>query len=124
MAALYDDYFCVSYKDFFSVCEPSSHVAVSYSHPVIDYCIENNVLMICDANHDVDVFNNPFYASLHKWFLPTNIWNRFQQIHSDKVEKNELINKRRANIAYEEKRYIKKYANRVNKLLEFQSAML
>ena len=118
MAALYDDYVCVSYKNFFSVCEPSSHVAVSYSHPVIDYCIENNVLITCDVNHEVDVFNNPFYASLHQWVLPTTIWNNFQQIHLDKVKKKELVDKRRSNIAYEKRRYIKKYAKRVKKSLE------
>tara|TARA_B100001989_G_scaffold252838_1_gene236498 strand:+ start:2813 stop:3223 length:411 start_codon:yes stop_codon:yes gene_type:complete len=121
MAALYDSSFCLAYQDFFSICEPSSYVAVSYSHPVIDYCIENEVLMACDANHEVGAFDNPFYASLHNWFVPTDIWNKFQQlvaIPADKPKKNELIDRRRNNITYEKRRYIRKHAKRVKKALE------
>ena len=120
MAALYDGSCRLAYKDFFSVCEPSSYVAVSYSHPVIDYCIENEVLMACDANHEVGAFDNPFYASLHKWFVPTDVWNKFQQsvaIHSNTTKKIEMIEKRRENITYEKRRYIRKYGKRLQKML-------
>ena len=77
--------------------------------------------MACDANHEVGAFDNPFYASLHNWFVPTDIWNKFQQlvaIPADKTKKNELIDRRRNNIAYEKRRYIRKYAKRVKKALE------
>lgn len=75
--------------------------------------------MACDANHEVGAFDNPFYALLHNWFVPTNVWNEFQK--SMKTSENaskisELLSKRKRNIEHEKRRYIRKYIKRTKKV--------
>lgn len=117
MAAVYDDSPVDVYQDSFFVYKPLSYVTVPYKHPVIDFCIENEVLMACDANHEVGAFDNPFYALLHNWFVPTNVWNEFQKSMKtiDNAKRSELLNKRKMNIEHEKKRYIRKYSKRIKK---------
>lgn len=120
---MYDDSLVDVYQDSFSVCKPLSYVTVPYKHPVIDFCIENEVLMVCDANHEVCAFDNPFYALLHNWFVPTNVWNEFQK--SMKTSENaskisELLSEREKNIEYEKRRYIKKYSKRIKKTVSHE----
>ena len=79
--------------------------------------------MACDANHEVGAFDNPFYALLHNWFVPTNVWNEFQK--SMKTSENaskisELLSERKKNIEYEKRRYIKKYAKRIKKTVSHE----
>ena len=119
MAALHDKSSVGVYQDSFAVCNPLPYVTVPYKHPVIDFCIENEVLMTCDANHEVGAFDNPFYALLHNWFVPTNVWNEFQE--SMKTSENaskisELLSKRKRNIEHEKRRYIRKYIKRTKKV--------
>tara|TARA_A100001015_G_scaffold237898_1_gene270616 strand:- start:4796 stop:5179 length:384 start_codon:yes stop_codon:yes gene_type:complete len=112
---------CDPTRDLFSEREKvEKFVSVRYTHPVLDYIFESNSYIHCDAPDEVDAYNNPLYASIYNWFIPSSMWKEFQCVcrHMTRNERDELSYERLKNIEDEKKEFIKSELLRFRQLGE------
>ena len=98
------------YSDLFSKRHKVEiFISVQYTHPVLDFIIEQGVQLHCDAPDEVDATNNPLYSCIHNWFIPFDIWTEFQHVcsHMTQKERDELCSIRLNNIEYDKKEFVK-----------------
>ncbi len=93
-------------------------ISVRYTHPILDYIIEQGVHIYCDAPDEVDAYNNPLYGCIHNWFIPFSIWEEFQYVcqHMTQKERGELCAMRLDKIECDKKEFIKDEIVRLRQL--------
>ena len=107
------------YTDLFSERQKVEKViSVQYTHPILDYVIEQGVQIHCDAPDEVDAYNNPLYGCIHNWFIPFSIWEEFLYIcqHMTQEERDELCSMRLDKIECDKKEFIKDEIVRLQEL--------